>query len=109
MFAMGGTMLNWKTGVAALAFSIFTGPIASAAVVVIHGGPDEPPAPVEEHYSPRRGYVWVDGHHAWRHRHYMWTRGHYVHERRGYEYAPGRWERHTDHYDYYRGAWHPHR
>lgn len=102
-------MLNWKTGVAVLALSLSLGPIANAAVAVIHGGPGEPPPVVEEHYGPRRGYVWVGGHHAWRHHHYVWTRGHYMRERRGYDYAPGRWEHHDDHYDYYRGEWHPHR
>ena len=62
-----------------------------------------------EHPAPRRGYVWVNGHHGYRHHRYYWVRGHYVRERRGWDYAPGRWDRHDDHYDYYGGEWHPHR
>jgi len=103
-------MTNWKSGLLGLLLLGLTGPVARAAVVVIHDGPrDAPPPVVEEHYGPRRGYVWVGGHHAWRHHHYVWTRGHYVRERRGYEYAPGRWDRHDDHYDWHEGEWHPHR
>jgi hypothetical protein len=104
------TMTSWKSGLLGLMLLGFTGPIAQAAVVVIHDGPRDPPPPVvEEHYGPRRGYVWVGGHHAWRHHHYVWTRGHYVRERRGYEYAPGRWERRDDRYEWHDGEWHPHR
>jgi hypothetical protein len=106
-------MANWKSGkmgLLGLALSLLTGPLASAAVVIVHDGPrDAPPPPVEEHYAPRRGYVWVDGHHQWRHRHYVWSRGRYAHERRGYDWAPGRWEHHEDHYDWHDGEWHPHR
>ena len=89
-------MTNWKSGLLGLALLGLSGPVAQAAVVIIHNG-------------PRRGYVWVGGHHAWRHHHYVWTRGHYVRERRGYEYAPGRWDHHEDHYDWHDGEWHPHR
>jgi len=94
-----------------LPLSVVADPIAAAAVVIIHDGPrDAPPAPREEHYGPRRGYVWVGGHWEWRHhRRYYWSRGHYVRERRGYDYVPGRWERHEDHYDWYRGEWYPRR
>jgi hypothetical protein len=103
-------MTTWKSGLLGLVLLGLTGPAAQAAVVVIHDGPrDPPPAAREEHYAPRRGYVWVGGHHGWRHRHYVWTRGHYVRERRGYDYVPGRWDRHEDHYDWHDGEWHPHR
>src|SRR5450432_4201709 len=106
-------MANWKSGkmgLLGLALSLLTGPLASAAVVFVHDGPrDAPPPPVEEHYAPRHGYVWVGGHHQWRHRHYVWSRGRYAHERRGYDWAPGRWEHHEDHYEWHDGEWHPHR
>jgi WXXGXW repeat (2 copies) len=106
-------MSNWKSGflgMAGLALSIFTGPIASAAVVIVHDGPHDAPPPMrEEHYGPRRGYVYTGGHHAWRHHRYVWSRGRYVHERPGYDYAPGRWDRHEDHYDWHDGEWHAHR
>jgi len=77
-----------------LAFAT-TGPTAQAAVIVIHSGAREAPPPVvEEHPVERRGYIWVGGHHAYRHHRYVWTRGHYVRERPHYEYVPGRWEAH---------------
>jgi len=88
----------------------FAAPAARGAVVIVHNGPrDAPPPLVEEHPVPRRGYIWVGGHHRWRHHHYVWTRGYYVRERRGYDYVPGHWEHHDEHYDWYDGEWHPHR
>ena len=92
-----------------LGFTGMTASSAHAAVVVIHGPHEAPPEPREEHHGERRGYIWVGGHHEYRHRHYRWSRGHYEHERAGYEYAPGRWDRHEDHYDWHDGEWHPHR
>jgi hypothetical protein len=106
-------MSSWKSAFFGLSLSlvVLTGPAATAAVVVIHDGPrDAPPSPREEHYRPRRGYVWTGGRWEWRHHHrYVWSRGHYARERRGYEYAPGRWDRHEDHYDWHDGEWHPRR
>jgi hypothetical protein len=100
---------NGLLGLVVVGLLGLTGSAAQAAVVIIHGGYDAPPADRVEHYGPRRGYVWVGGHHGWRHRHYVWVPGHYVRERPGYEYVPGRWERHENHYDWYDGEWHPHR
>jgi len=86
------------------------GAAAEAAVVIIRHGPREAPPPlIEEHPAPRRGYVWVGGHHAYRHRRYHWMPGHYVRERPRAEYVPGHWDRHDDHYDWYDGGWHPRR
>jgi WXXGXW repeat (2 copies) len=105
-------MSNWKSGLVglfALASPVFVGPMAQAEVVVIHGPREAPPPPREEHYEPRRGYVWTGGHHEYRHHHYVWSRGRYVHERPGYDYAPGRWDRHEDHYDWHDGEWRSHR
>jgi hypothetical protein len=103
-------MTSWKSGLLGLMLLGFTAPAAHAAVVIVHDGPHEAPPPErQEHYGPRRGYIWVGGHHAYRHHHYRWSRGHYEHDRDGYEYAPGRWDRHEDHYDWHDGEWHPHR
>jgi hypothetical protein len=104
-------MGNWKSGLMGLGLIILASPIASAAELIIREGPrTPPPAVVEEHYSPRRGYIWVGGHHAWRRHRYFWTRGHYVRERRGYEYEPGRWQLRDDrYYEWHDGEWHPHR
>ena len=112
--ALTRDMLNWKkplvSGLLGLLLLLGAAPTADAAVVIIRHGPREaPPAMVEEHPAPRRGYVWVGGHHGYRHKHYYWTRGHYVRERRSYDYVPGRWDRHDDHYDWYEGGWRRHR
>jgi hypothetical protein len=103
-------MTSWKSGLLGLMLLGFTAPAAHAAVVIVHDGPHEAPPPArQEHYGPRRGYIWVGGHHAYRNHHYRWSRGHYEHDRDGYDYAPGRWDRHEDHYDWHDGEWHPHR
>ena len=102
-------MSNWKTcvGTGLLGLMLLSsGSAAQGAVVVIHGPRDSPPAVIEEHPAPRRGYVWINGHHGYRHHRYYWVRGHYVRERRGWEYEPGHWDRHDDHYDWYEGRWH---
>jgi hypothetical protein len=102
-------MTRWKQGLLGLLLMGLVGPTAMAAEIVIHGGHDAPPPPVEEHYAPRHGYIWIGGHHGWRHNHYVWSRGRYARERRGYDYEPGRWDRHDDHYDWHEGGWRAHR
>jgi hypothetical protein len=102
-------MSNLKSGLVGLLLLAFGAPAAQAAVVIVHGPREAPPPLVEEHPAPRRGYVWVGGHHRWHRHHYVWTRGYYARERRGYEYVPGHWEPHGEHYDWYDGEWHPHR
>jgi hypothetical protein len=73
-------------------------------------GPREPPPPVvEEHPRARGGFIWVGGHHEWRHGHYFWVSGHLVRVRRGQEWSDGRWQRHGDHWDWYSGGWRPRR
>lgn len=79
-------------------------PMASAAVIYI--GPSEPPPPVVvERHDPRPGYVWVGGHHEWRHRRYVWRGGHYARERHGRNWRDGSWEQRGGHYRYHRGGW----
>lgn len=74
------------------------------------GGPhDPPPAVIVETPHSRPGYVWVGGHHEWRHRHYVWVGGRLARERRGHDWEDGRWDRHDDHYDWHRGGWRMHR
>jgi hypothetical protein len=56
-----------------------------------------PPAPVQEVTPPpRRGHVWVPGHHEWRSNHYVWVQGHWVRDRQGYEYREPRWVQRAD-------------
>src|SRR3954470_9348862 len=66
--AFSGVMSNWKTGLTTgllgLMLAAGAAPAAQAAVVVIHGPREAPPPIVEEHPAPRRGYVWVGGHHG---------------------------------------------
>jgi hypothetical protein len=82
---------------------------ANAAWRVYHGGRDAPPPPVEEHPRTRAGYVWVGGHHNYRHDHYVWAPGRLVRVHRGHDWENGRWERHDDHYDWHDGGWRAHR
>jgi hypothetical protein len=56
-----------------------------------------PPAPVQEVAPPpRRGHVWVPGHHQWRDNQYVWVQGHWVRDREGYEYREPRWVQRAD-------------
>ena len=103
-------MKSWKVGLAGLAMWLGAAPLASAAELVIHTGPREPPPEVrEEPPAARRGYVWDVAHYEWRHGHYVRIRGHYVRERRGSEWVPGHWEHREDRYHWHHGEWHPHR
>jgi len=73
------------------------------------GPHDSPPTIVVETPRSRPGYIWVGGHHEWRHRHYVWVGGHLVRARRGHDWEDGRWEHHDDHYDWHPGGWRMHR
>jgi hypothetical protein len=51
-----------------------------------------PPAPIYEVApEPRRGQLWVAGHHEWRNGQYVWVQGHWVSERPGYAFREHRW------------------
>lgn len=66
-----------------------------------------PPAPQYKQVRPRRGFVWMRGHHKWdeNSRRYTWIRGRWVPERAGKRWVPGRWERRSDYYVWIKGSW----
>jgi hypothetical protein len=68
---------------------------ASGAVVV----DAEPPPPRYVRVEYRPGYVWLDGHWAYRGSRWVWVDGYYVTERPGHVYVQGRWVRRS-------GRWH---
>jgi hypothetical protein len=78
--------------------------LASARSVHVYVN-EAPPPPREEVVRPRHGYVWVGGHHAYRHHGYVWSRGHYAHERRGREWHDGNWDHSGDRYEWHEGGW----
>jgi hypothetical protein len=86
-----------KTLLAAVVAASFAGigGVAQAATHVVIT--TAPPSPIHEVVpAPRRGYVWVPGHHVYRHHDYVWVSGHWMRERRGYAYVAPRWEQRGD-------------
>jgi hypothetical protein len=64
-----------------------------------------PPAPKEEHWTPRRGQVWVAGQYEWRAGKWVWKPGHYESRRKGKRFNQGRWENRGDHWEWTGGSW----
>lgn len=68
-----------------------------------------PPPMVQEVIpAPRPGFIWVQGHHEWRHRHYVWVPGVWMRERVGYAYMQPRWEQRGTQWVYMTGGWERH-
>ena len=86
-------------------FLLATPTVAQGAWRHRPGPHDPPPTVVVETPRSRPGYIWVGGHHEWRHRRYVWVGGHLVRERRRHHWEDGRWDRHEDHYDWHPGGW----
>ncbi len=51
-----------------------------------------PPAPQDEKWEPRRGFVWVKGNWDWKNGNWQWVPGHWERERRGKRWREARWE-----------------
>ncbi len=51
-----------------------------------------PPAPREERFEPRRGWVWIAGHWDWHNGQYVWSDGAWERERRGKRWRSASWE-----------------
>lgn len=64
-----------------------------------------PPAVRVERWSPRRGYVWVNGNWDWNGNDWVWVAGHYERERRGYRWRDRRWEQRDGVYVAVDGGW----
>jgi len=68
-----------------LSAAAFAPTTTNAAVGVSIAVGDRPYYHGAYYYSGPVRYVWVPGHHAWRHHHRVWVHGHYA---RGYARAP---------------------
>ncbi|NIM11224.1 MAG: BcpO-related WXXGXW repeat protein, partial [Candidatus Aminicenantes bacterium] len=56
---------------------------------------EPPPRPRREARPPKPGpnYIWVSGHHVWRHGRWVWVSGHWVKKRPGMVWVQGHWEK----------------
>jgi hypothetical protein len=65
-----------------------------------------PPAARQEAVpAPRRGFVWVPGHHEWRQRHHVWVSGHWIKARPGYAYNAPQWSERNGKWVMREGQW----
>lgn len=64
-----------------------------------------PPAPRQERWAPRAGFVWVRGHYEWRSNGYAWIPGHYERARAGHMWIDGHWEARAGHWVWISGRW----
>ena len=64
-----------------------------------------PPAPRQESYQSRDGYLWVSGRWDWRGGRWEWLDGHWERERANRTWAPGRWELQGNYYIWIEGSW----
>ena len=66
---------------------------------------EEPPAPRYTEYSPRTGYVWIEGHWALYDDGWRWIDGHYERESSTRVYVSGGWDYHDGEYRWRDGRW----
>jgi hypothetical protein len=80
---------------------------APARVVVELAPREAPPAPREERFAPRRGFVFVAGRWDWDRRAHKWSwiNGHWERERRGQKWREARWELRNGEYVLVDGDW----
>lgn len=83
-----GIAFALATTIPACVFSA-SGRVRTRGVVVVQ---EAPPAPKEERWETRDGYVWVRGNWEYRGNRYVWVPGHYERVRANYEWSDGRWE-----------------
>ena len=82
------------------------GPVTSRiAAAEPHGPTEAPPAPHEEHATPRHGQVWIGGQYEWRAGTWAWKAGHFEARRKNKRWTPGRWEQQGDHWAWVAGTW----
>jgi hypothetical protein len=79
-----------------------TGTFAVEATSVVYS---DPPAPQDERFEVRPGFVWVHGHQSWINGAWVWTAGHYEHERPGFAWTEGRWEHRGNSWQWIGGSW----
>ncbi len=64
-----------------------------------------PPAPRQETYGTKDGYVWVTGRWNWDNSNWAWLDGHWERQRANKQWVMGRWEMQGDHYVWIEGGW----
>jgi hypothetical protein len=113
--AIIGTMKRALIQVAILALLAGAVPLLSSCVAHGHAGGAvavdvAPPAPtVGYYYTPRAGYVWVEGRWSWDGYQWQWTPGYWVAARPGFVYVQGYWDFYGGRYLWVRGRWARHR
>lgn len=65
---------------------------------------EAPPPPRVESYSPRPGYVWVQGRWVWNRR-WVWKAGHWERERHGRTWQQGSWQQQNNQWVWVEGQW----
>jgi hypothetical protein len=75
--------------------------VATPAVVVA----PPPPPPQRPIAVVRPGFVWIDGHHAYRGGRYVWVEGRYELDRSGHRWVQGRWARRGNGHVWVEGHW----
>src|SRR5437764_14068051 len=88
-------------------------PAVSAAQPDVRGhrhGEDErpreaPPAPKQERFAARAGFLWIPGRWEWHKHHWNWLDGHWERERAGKKWREPRWEARGDTWELVDGEW----
>ncbi len=68
----------------------------------------EPPPPPRRELRPHKpgpNYVWIPGHHEWRHGRWVWISGHWVKERPGMYWVEGHWVKRGNRWVWIEGHW----
>jgi len=64
-----------------------------------------PPAPREERYEEKKGFIWARGHWEWKNGDYEWLPGHWERERASKRWVEARWEQRGDSWFFTDGHW----
>jgi len=64
-----------------------------------------PPAPQQESWKPRKGWVWVAGYWDWRNGQWEWQAGKWEKRRKGKKWKDSRWEQQNGQWVYVQGTW----
>jgi hypothetical protein len=85
----------------------------NGAYVLVDGGWEDaalyptaaPPAPREERWDARPGFVWVKGRWDWRNGEWTWLNGHFERQRARQMWTEGSWQMRDGHYVWVEGRW----
>lgn len=65
----------------------------------------DPPPPRAYTYTPRDGYIYIDGRWDWRGGQWVWMNGRYERQRAGYSYSQGYWQQRGNRHVWVEGRW----